>query len=457
MSEVNSDLESKVNEIFIKTIVTQKFKNPYLKPLELKIYVDKNENILFSSFQAKIGDSIMVKSKLIKKEKAEVKYTDSISSGNAAIFVSEHDGKIIINMGNIPSKEEVIFISEFIHFTKYSHLYEFKLLENLPIFKGKDKIFYKNKIKGKINIKTRNKIFNIQEDFKNCDSGNKIIEEKYLNEDKNEYLIVYENLNSNKESDGSTTIFFDTNYNEPLAFLQKSSKLKEENYIIQCKIKDLIYKKEKEILPELYIFLIDQSFSIYNDKFAFIKEALEIFLQSLPANSYYQFVGYGTKFIKYDDKPKKYIQENINESLKLIKNLKAELGINNIYDALFDVGCATYENLNVRKNIFLLTDGKIKVKDRKKVLDFIENNNSLFRIFSIGVGDDIDEEFIKRIGSIGSGGYDFCKKYEDINSVVDKNVNNVINPWIHGLKIKCCLDNDNIYEQDLPKKIRQND
>ena len=90
-------------------------------------------------------------------------------------------------------------------------------------------------------------------------------------------------------------------------------------------------------------------------------------------------------------------------------------------------------------------------------MDFIRNNNSLFRIFSIGIGDNIDEELIKRIGSIGRGGFDFCKKYEDINSVVDKNVNNVINPWIHDLKIKCCLDNDNIYEQDLPKKIRQNE
>ena len=378
MSEVNSDLESEVNEIFIKTIVTQKFKNPYIKPLELKIYVDKKENILFSSFQAKIGDSIIVKSKLIKKEKAEVKYTDSISSGNAAIFVSELDGKIIINMGNIPSKEEVIFISEFIHFTKYSHFYEFELLENLPIFKGKDKTFYKNKVKGKINIKARNKIFNIQKDFKNFDSGNKIIEEKYLNEDKNEYLILFENLNSNKESDGSTTIFFDTNYNEPLAFLQKSSKFKEENYIIQCKIKDLIYKKEKEMLPELYIFLIDQSCSMYDgDKFEIIKEVLEIFLQSLPANSCYQFVGYGTKIIKYDDKPKEYIQENINESLKLIKNLKAELGNintydNNIYDSLFDVACATYENLNFRKNIFLLTDGNLKLKIEKKFWILLE-------------------------------------------------------------------------------------
>jgi len=252
MSEVNLDLESKVNEIFAKTIVTQKFKNPYLRPLELKIYVDKNENILFSSFQAKIGDSIMVKSKVIKKEKAEVKYTDSISSGNAAIFISEHDGKIIINMGNIPSKEEVIFISEFIHFTKKSaggdsDLYEFEIMKNLPIFKGKDKIFYKNKIKGKINIKTINKILNIRKGFNYFGSCYKIIEEKYLNEDKNEYLILYENyknFNSNKKSD-ETTILFDTNYTEPLAFLQKSSKLKEDNYIIQCKIKDLIDKKEK--------------------------------------------------------------------------------------------------------------------------------------------------------------------------------------------------------------------
>ena len=349
----------------------------------------------------------MVKSRVIKKEKAEVKYTDSISSGNAAIFISEHDGKIIINMGNIPSKEEVIFISEFIHFTKKSaggdsDLYEFEIMKNLPIFKGKDKIFYKNKIKGKINIKTRNKILNIRKGFNYFVSCYKIIEEKYLNEDKNEYLILYENyknFNSNKKSD-ETTILFDTNYTEPLAFLQKSSKLKEENYLIQCKIKDLIDKKEKEIFPELYIFLIDQSYSMYDgDKFEIIKEALELFLQSLPVNSYYQFVGYGTKYIKYDDKPKEYNQENINESLKLIKNLKAELGGNNIYDALFDVGCATYENLNFRKNIFLLTGGKIE--SRRKVSDFINNNNSLFRIFLIGIGDNIDERLIKRIGSIG--------------------------------------------------------
>ena len=89
MNKVYVEIDSHVNELFSKTKVTQKLKNESQNPIELKIYIDKNDNIIFSSFNAKIGDSITVQSKVIKKEKAEIKYVDSISSGNAAIFVSE--------------------------------------------------------------------------------------------------------------------------------------------------------------------------------------------------------------------------------------------------------------------------------------------------------------------------------------------------------------------------------
>ena len=71
----------------------------------------------FSSFNSKIGDSIAVKSKVIKKEKEEEKYSDNISKENVPIFVSDdpwNENRIIINMGNIPLKEEVIFTSNFI-------------------------------------------------------------------------------------------------------------------------------------------------------------------------------------------------------------------------------------------------------------------------------------------------------------------------------------------------------
>jgi hypothetical protein len=66
------EIESKVNELYAKTIVTQKIKNEYDQPLELKIYVYKKENCLFSSFNAKIGDLVTVKSKVIKKKKLKL-------------------------------------------------------------------------------------------------------------------------------------------------------------------------------------------------------------------------------------------------------------------------------------------------------------------------------------------------------------------------------------------------
>ena len=112
MLNVETVLDTKINEFYAKTIITQKFLNSQNNPLELKIFLNqKKDNIIFSSFNCQIGDSIKVKSKIIKKEKAEEKYTDTISSGNTAIYVTYENNNIIINMGNIPSKTEVIFIS----------------------------------------------------------------------------------------------------------------------------------------------------------------------------------------------------------------------------------------------------------------------------------------------------------------------------------------------------------
>ena len=73
MFTTNIEIDTKVNELYAKTIVTQKIINNLLFcPLELKIYLNKNYNCLFSSFSAKIGDSILVQSKVIKKEKPKL-------------------------------------------------------------------------------------------------------------------------------------------------------------------------------------------------------------------------------------------------------------------------------------------------------------------------------------------------------------------------------------------------
>ena len=63
MAKTSVEIDSKVNELYSKIYVTQKIENDTKNPLELKIYVYKKANCIFSSFSAKIGDSITVKSK----------------------------------------------------------------------------------------------------------------------------------------------------------------------------------------------------------------------------------------------------------------------------------------------------------------------------------------------------------------------------------------------------------
>jgi len=188
--KVNLEIDSQVNELFAKTKVIQKFRNPQSIPLELKVYIYKKKEILFSSFTANIGDSIKVKSKVIKKEKGEEKYNDAIASGNAAIYVIEdtYNNQIILNMGNIPPNEEIVLISEFLQLTESSKNYEFEFFRNFPIFKGNDTVYQNIDLKGKIEIRTNNKIINLQKQI--LLNNLKIIEEK-KNKNENIYLIKY--------------------------------------------------------------------------------------------------------------------------------------------------------------------------------------------------------------------------------------------------------------------------
>ena len=134
-------------------------------------------------------------------------------------------------------------------------------------------------------------------------------------------------------------------------------------------------------------------------------KAILLFLQSLPAGSYYQLIGFGSKFIKYDLEPKEYKQENISKSIETVEKLTANLGGTDIYSPLKDIyeSNKIYDKINLPRNIFLLTDGEIE--NKKDTLAIIEKNSDKYSIYSIGIGKYFDEDLIKNAGIIGKGNY----------------------------------------------------
>ena len=466
-NKVLTQIISDVNGLFYKTKVIQKFYNHLDDPLELKIYVLKKEKIIFSSFHCQIGDSFKVKSKVIKEEKAKQKYVDSISSGNAAIFVShdpEDENKIIINMGNLPPKTGIIFISNFISPIETSNnSFELEIFRNLPIFTGNEgKIYQNSKMDGEIIIKSNNEIVNISKNilFKNLI----ISEEKLLSKNPYTYTLKYNidalpDFNWNdQEYIPSSKIYFDLKTNQPLALVQeKNEVLNEKYYYIQHLFKlEQLNKENQEMSPALFIFLLDQSGSMSGGSIQIAVKALILFLQSIPVGSYYQIIGFGTHFKKYDEVPKEYNKENIKESIKIIQNLSADLGGTNIYEPLKDIfDSKDYDNINLPRNIFLLTDGG--VDNKQDVLNIIEANNSKFILYSIGIGNYFDEELIKNAGIIGKGNYNYCKDLNKLNSIISSVINKCCNPFITDININCNLDNKNLINNHIANIIQENE
>ena len=482
MKKIFLEIDSKVNELFSKTLVTQRFKNENETNLELRIFINKKKDIIFSSFSAKIGDSITVKSKVIKKEKAIEKYNDSIASGNAAIFVAEHPLNkdiLIINLGNIPPKQELIFTTEFIHYTESSENYEFELFRNLPILSGKSFNVSDFLIKGKVEINTNNKIKKIE---KNILSENlKILEEKCLDDiNKNNYFIKYEfnskeifqDFNSLQRIKRvelflesyyipSSKIYFELEKSEPFIYFQNSLLNDDEKcYNINYRyIEKNIEEENSENIslnPALFIFLIDQSGSMNGDSIEIASKALLLFLQSLPAGSYYQIIGFGSEFKKYDEIPKIYNENNIKKSKEIINKLKADLGGTNIYNPLNDIynSDKIYEKINLPKIIFLLTDGEIDNKN--ETLELIEKNSDKFSIYSIGIGNNFDQDLIKNAGIIGKGDYNFCSDIKNLNTVIATEINNSINPYISDFIIDTPLSEKNLYHFNYENIIIKN-
>ena len=477
MQKAEVNINSKVNEVISTTSVTQKILNDTDNPIEVEVFIKKNlDNIIFSSFDAQIGDSTKIKSKVIKKEKAEEKYSDSISSGNAAIFTyfDENDkNKIIVHIGNIPPKQELIFTSEFLQFTESSNnSFEYELFRNLPILTGKEGKYIENDIiKGTIELNMKGKIVKIKKEF----YENLIIKEEKKDEKKNIFTIKYEyNKKENfiKEEDVSKDINFlfgllkqkyktyniyipssklyiglDSNINLFSQISQKNNE--EQSFVLNYKYTEegkKYNKKDIKLSPALFIFLIDQSGSMSGSAIKVASKALLLFLQSLPVGSYYQIIGFGGKFKAYDKTPKEYNQKNIKESIEIVEKLKGDMGGTNIYaplDYIYQSKTA-YNKILLPRNIFLLTDGEINNKNA--TLNLIEKNSNKFIVHAFGIGNSFDKDLIKNAGIIGKGSYSFCKEINGLNKIIVSTLNNICTPSITNFEIKSPLDELNLYK-----------
>ena len=224
------------------------------------------------------------------------------------------------------------------------------------------------------------------------------------------------------------------------------------------------YSKYQENLmndtPGLFIFLIDQSGSMRGNSIDLVKKALALFMQSLPQKSYFQLIGFGTDFKKYNEKPIEYNKENVKLILETIKGLQANMGGTNISSPLKDIfESKVYDDIPLARNIFLLTDGQ--VFNREMCINLISVNSNRFRIHAIGIGNDFDKILIERAGKLGNGSSSFVEVVNKINEVVIETLNKCLRPYLvninFGFAKKSMLKNPIIINEPINNFIYQDE
>ena len=198
---------------------------------------------------------------------------------------------------------------------------------------------------------------------------------------------------------------------------------------------------------------------MYGKSIDLVKKGLLLFIQSLPPKSYFQFIGFGSNFKKYNEKPVEYNKENVDNIINIINNMDADMGGTNINDPLNSIyNDKSYSKINLSKNIFLLTDGQ--VNDREGCINIITANSDKFRLHSFGIGNMFDKYFIERSGKLGKGSSFFIQDVEGINTYIIKALRKCIRSYLVDVQfnfenyhnninnnIISCKP-DNIYNQD---------
>ena len=464
-------ISSEVNEIFASTEVTQYFTNELKDPIELKIIFPIHKKLSLSKFIVTLDEKTII-SKVMAKEKAEEKYSDTIASGNVGFMSSyEDDNKTYsVNIGNLAPNKQVKLQSIFIQMLNSNDLsYEFNIIENYPAFHYDGmKINYSendNKnLEAKIKIETQSKITRLIPMYVNDEIKKNSEYKVQYSPDYKMAEIEYKNskpkldLVKDEDEDNSFRILFRTeNMSKPIIYSQYNTKLKETAYSINYTytskyLKEIpvpekpdedntisyalkYEKNEINETPGLFIFLIDQSGSMSGKPIELVRKALLLFIQSLPEKSYFQLIGFGSDFKKYNKEPAKYNKNNVDNIITIINQLSADLGGTNISKPLAEIFKSnSYSQIDLSKNIFLLTDGE--VFDREECINLISNHSSKFRVHALGIGNSFDEVLIKQCGKLGKGSSSFIKDIEKINSAVINTLNKGLRPYITDLKFE---------------------
>ena len=410
-------------------------------PLEIYYQFALDNNSIITNVSLQIGDKKLY-GIINEKNHNRINYEKAIENKQTALTLEKNfSGDYTLKLGNIEPNINIIL--------KYTYITYLKIVNSTFIFNlptniaqryeqkshnPNEQIFEPLKYSSEcgydfnIFVKLKSSNFIKEIDCNNSDTKlNKISDYEYL-------------INSNTTpQSGDFVITFNTEL-KPCAYKYKDYYAINFNFPTQ---------NDNSDIPKSYSIIIDRSGSMNGTKMDNAKEALKLFVSSLPKDSYFNIISFGNSYMGLYQSPVKYSDKNIKITLNHINNMSANMGGTELYKCLEDTIRQKLEfyqeknwlndsnNSECENIIIILTDGQVSGYRLKEIIN--NNSDKKFRIFTLGIGRDANKLELENLASIG---YGVCRMSSESKDIAD-NVIDILD-YTNKIYYKNITHNDKI-------------
>lgn len=148
-----------------------------------------------------------------------------------------------------------------------------------------------------------------------------------------------------------------------------------------------------------------------------LREAMQLFLRSLPEDCFFNIIGFGSSYEKFFPQSKRYDDETLRMATQHISQITANLGGTEIYQPL-DYLFKLQKIPGYTRQIFVLTDGQ--VTNTEQVISLVQKNNTSSRVFALGIGNSVSHHLVEGMARAGKGTSAFAISGERLEKKVLK-------------------------------------
>ena len=207
-------------------------------------------------------------------------------------------------------------------------------------------------------------------------------------------------------------------------------------------------------VPRDFVYVLDTSGSMRGKRIVQARAALKYCLNNLNENDRFAMIHFATTVTKYHNGLQPATKSNLEAARRWVDDLEAS-GATAIDDALREAMAMRTSDESRTFTMVFFTDGQPTwgVKDPVKILENVKkNNNGNTRIFSFGVGDDVNTVLLDSLADSTKAVSTYVRESEDIEAKVSSLYAKISNPVLANLKLTVGegVTISEMYPQQLP-------